>query len=423
MHRFARYGAAISACLIVSDANMGNASSQVAADLDAIPELRLVEELRIGSATDPNAGFSRIGNIAVDQDGQVYVFEVQDVRIRVYSSSGRLVRTIGRRGSGPGEFEQGAKIGVTGDTVWAYESLGGTGTISLFKRQDGTLIATTVIEGVQVPGRGRSNLLLQPSEMRSDGNFVSGGYATAMMRNAPATGIGPADTLRVPRILFSARGAVVDTLAWRREPPAKVLPPVQYVTSVANNQRAVPRPFPDAEISAYFVDGRFAVQRPTPQSAAPATFRVIREGVRGDSIYNRTYRYRPAGYSSEVLDDIAASSLRSTGIAIVAGAVQQQVADTTASTRRAIRQAMSFPDFQPPVQNTFVGVDASIWLRREEAKSPTQRWDLLDPQGNPRGRVNLPVRLRPAWSNGDVLWGVLPDNDDVPWLVKFRISR
>src|SRR6185436_14157192 len=145
------------------------------------------------------------------------------------------------------------------------------------------------------------------------------------------------------------------------------------------------------------------------QNAAQGTLRVTREGVRGESIYSRSYRYRPVRYSTEVLDELVLSSLRSTAMMIIDGAIQQHAPDTTASTRAAVRRAMSFPDFQSPVYSYFIGGDASIWLRREEAKSPTQRWDLLDPQGNPRGRVNLPVRLRPVWSSGDVLWGVLPD--------------
>src|SRR6185436_3773336 len=82
--------------------------SQQPPDLEALPRLRLVEELRIGNAADPKLGFSSIGSVAVDREGNVYAFEVQAAEIRVFTPAGRALRTIGRRGDGPGEFQESA---------------------------------------------------------------------------------------------------------------------------------------------------------------------------------------------------------------------------------------------------------------------------------------------------------------------------
>jgi hypothetical protein len=36
------------------------------------------EEMRLGSVDDPEVGFSRIGRVDVDRDGQIYMFEDLD---------------------------------------------------------------------------------------------------------------------------------------------------------------------------------------------------------------------------------------------------------------------------------------------------------------------------------------------------------
>lgn len=53
-------------------------AAQTTVDLESTPLLRATEELRIGSSSDPNIGFSRIGGVAIDRDGQVYIFELHD---------------------------------------------------------------------------------------------------------------------------------------------------------------------------------------------------------------------------------------------------------------------------------------------------------------------------------------------------------
>jgi hypothetical protein len=83
---------------------------------------------------------------------------------------------------------------------------------------------------------------------------------------------------------------------------------------------------------------------------------------------------------------------------------------------------MSFPEYQPPVQQSVVGADGGLWLRREDAGGPTWRWLVLDDSGMPRGEVELSRRARVAWSRGDDLWVIEPDEFDIPWLVRYRVA-
>lgn len=67
---------------------------------------RLVEETRIGSADGEGADvFGWVVDVALDPLGRVWVADGQGNRISVFDSAGTHVRTIGRKGGGPEEFD------------------------------------------------------------------------------------------------------------------------------------------------------------------------------------------------------------------------------------------------------------------------------------------------------------------------------
>ena len=395
------------------------------ADLETLPPLRLVEERRIGDRDDPELGFTRIGAMAVDRDGNVYVWDIQSYHIRVFAPDGRRLRTIGRRGEGPGEFRATGSVGVKGDTMWTVTNAGGgcRVLISLFKR-DGTFLGSAQSDGMRVPLSGRSTTVSVPMTMRADGSFISNEPSCVTSSvNAPTSAVGPRDTVRVPRVLFDAKGNVTDTIGWISRPP----PPEQpRVDTVMIEGRPHPLPFPptDARIVHALPDGRVTVERTTPRSAAPATVRVVRTGFRGDTIFDRQLRYTPVRYTSSAIDSIAASSVRVPGgmYRVVNGVAQITPFENLDGARATIRARLSLPPFQVPVGSSSVGMDGSIWLRREDSGGTTYRWVVLDPDGRPRGRVDIPRNVRVTWVNGATVWGTWSDEDDVQWLVRYRLE-
>jgi len=67
--------------------------------------LSLKEEWAIGGAkAGPEAAFSSVRHIVVDEEGRVYVLDSKESNIRVFDSSGHFIKLIGRKGDGPGEF-------------------------------------------------------------------------------------------------------------------------------------------------------------------------------------------------------------------------------------------------------------------------------------------------------------------------------
>src|SRR5690606_11221448 len=80
----------------------------------------VVEELRIGVAEgDPEYQFGNITGIDADSGGRIYVLDQQARQVRICDAPGTLLRTVGRGGSGPGEFSPaaGPLFVVRGDTV------------------------------------------------------------------------------------------------------------------------------------------------------------------------------------------------------------------------------------------------------------------------------------------------------------------
>lgn len=69
--------------------------------------LTLQEELSIGHDNGKAEYlFSRVNDIDVDDEGRIYIIDDSDSNIRVFDNNGGFLRTIGRKGQGPGEFER-----------------------------------------------------------------------------------------------------------------------------------------------------------------------------------------------------------------------------------------------------------------------------------------------------------------------------
>lgn len=66
----------------------------------------LEEDLSIGNEDDENFVFFGAFDLAVDQDGNIYVSELKNVRVQKFDRDGNYLLSIGRKGQGPGEYEQ-----------------------------------------------------------------------------------------------------------------------------------------------------------------------------------------------------------------------------------------------------------------------------------------------------------------------------
>jgi hypothetical protein len=150
---------------------------------------------------------------------------------------------------------------------------------------------------------------------------------------------------------------------------------------------------------------------------------VTRIGFESDTLYHRTFHYRPTSYTEEDLDSIAARAARGEAGGMAMSIPGRGPPADWERIAPSLREEMDFPELRVPIQYPWVAQDGSLWIRwMEGGRATTNRWVLLDAEANPRGQLELPSRLVIEWARGDTFWAVEPDEYDVPWVVRFRIQ-
>jgi hypothetical protein len=80
----------------------------------------LEEDLSIGNEEDENYMFYRIRGLAVDAEDNILITDMSNYRIQVFDRDGKYIKTIGRSGQGPGEFEQPTLVHVDSSSGKIY---------------------------------------------------------------------------------------------------------------------------------------------------------------------------------------------------------------------------------------------------------------------------------------------------------------
>ncbi len=89
-----------------------NPKEPMYADTDSI--LSIKQDLSIGVKEGPaEYMFSQLRDLDVDDDGNIYALDQRESIVKVFNSQGTYVRTIGRKGQGPGEFASAYALSVT----------------------------------------------------------------------------------------------------------------------------------------------------------------------------------------------------------------------------------------------------------------------------------------------------------------------
>ena len=363
------------------------------------PTWSLHETLRIGREGSPEYSLTEVADLIVDSAGAIYALHPLDRRIRVFDGEGRFVRYIGRHGEGPGEFRSPSALGWIGwDTLWVAESTGGG--VALFS-PDGQVLETLSLRprvgSDLVPPDGPPLLL----EDRS---------ALVTVTAAPGVGGGRWETELYPVLQVTPDGTVTDTLAlYERTRTAMVL----------QNDRGVavaPQPLTDNPILVVSQDGRSSlrIQRRAAQSGKLGSFKVKHVRSTGETIFEREYSYVPEPVSRLVIDSI-----------VVSYANSLPIVSSLREGEEEVRRGLYAPPHYTPVTDAFVGLDGSIWLQREnKLDSDSIGWTVLGAAGGvPLATVRVPRNVRLMQANTDTVWGVLEDDFEVPYIVRYRLVK
>lgn len=350
----------------------------------------LVPELRIGGAEDERNNLSEIASISVGADGSIYIAEGMENAIHVFDARGSRVRTLGRKGDGPGEFQLLALVGFKGDTLWAYDDRHERLT---FFRPDGRVATTLRAQEKRVEAPFS---VVTPLIALSDGSVL--GYPD-LPTAVPVT--------RIPLFRMARVGGnpeVVAYLDWRDNSRGQVTRP--------NGAFFFTRPVSSESLWAVSSTGDavFVVDRPLSRSADVSRFRVTRLNARGDTVFSRTYRYTPQALSREVRNRFEEA------------AKARPVLRRAGVDPEAVVRALALPNFLPPITEVVAGRDGTVWLKREAFEREQVDWMVLDARGEVIATLRLPAKLQVHQADRRNVWGVLPDEMDVPQVIRYRVS-
>ena len=346
--------------------------------------VRLVEELRIGEREGGDEyGFGRVGELVVGADGTLYVFDHALGLLRAYDPTGRYLRTVGGKGSGPGEYRAIDGLAVHRD-----------GRILLHDPREGRILQYSAA-GEPLGAWARPAGLFTGEALRTD----SAGFVFQKVLTGE---IQPDAPWPMGYVRLDGTGRVIDTLpapTWA-EAPARtaVYDPVTLWTM-----------HPHGYYVAAF-GARYAVDL---RRSPGLVLRIERAGQPVVPV--------PQAERDE-LEAIFAAMDRAPG-------------------RAPAAERPPVPDHKPAIRALATGDDGRIWVRpslpsveRAEPVDTTlppdrrprrfhepEAWDVFEADGSYLGRVSMPPRATIRAMRGDTVWGVATDDDDVPYIVRWRI--
>ena len=137
------------------------------------PILELREDLSLGGRhASGDYAFGGIRNLVVDEQGSIYVLDEKNYRVQAFDASGKYLRTIGRKGQGPGDLDSPLSLFLnrTSDELLVLQ---GIRRLSFF-RTNGTFIRQLNINNsirAQYDSRGQIYLLEQARSKEGEWSF------------------------------------------------------------------------------------------------------------------------------------------------------------------------------------------------------------------------------------------------------------
>ncbi len=374
--------------LLVTAAGCGTEARDVVVDT-----VRLVAEKRIGSETSgPEYQFTNL-SFVVAQGDDVYVVQRGINEIRVFDAEGRYRRTIGREGAGPGEFQSMWSVGIIGDSLWTID-------INLrrltFFTLGGSLISTVQFEPVP-PTLGEGGKLFLPYAdlVLREGGFL--GFGRGM-----ASSVDVGDITAYPLLRLDGKGSTVDTLGWRS------IRNDDLILRSAKSRSYRPQPFTDAPLAVYApaLQRAYLIERWSATEPNASSVRITAIEASGDTAWVRELPYTPAPLESRIVDSVRG---------------QMERAEARRYPKEEIARALYAPAFRTPITAAVTSENGSLWIRWDESTRPATM-TVVGPDGEVAALVSAPAGVRLKWISDSTAWGEELDENEVPTLVRYRIS-
>jgi hypothetical protein len=339
-----------------------------------------------GTATDGSITFGYPAGATRLASGSLLVADRAENGVRLIDAQGKLVRTAGRTGGGPGEFQS---------IMWA----GGCGTDSMLvwdaRRRQASMIGAsgTVARQFVVPASGDT---AQPPFQFS----CSGGRALAYVSAPrPMRGAGSAEPNIIPVTAavyrISMNGAIIHRVG--DFPAGEVL----LTVSPTGGRGAMPRPLGRASVMAAL--GNDIVV--SSADSARVTF------LRGDG--SSTVSAIPVTFRAPTRAELDAA-IEAT-VSLVPPAMRQSAASQLA--------AAPVPRQLPPVSALFVDRDGMLWVQTTPPGSKTVEFIVMHADGRVAARAQVPSPLTVFEVGRDYILGASTDDNGEMHVVVHRLRR
>lgn len=353
----------------------------------------------IGDQIQDDAFFGPHLDVRAATDGsRVYVLDLQASEVTIWTPVGTLVRRLGRRGGGPGEFQGASRLGLAAGGFEVRDNLG---------------ITTFTLDGE--PGGGRP----YPLELDYRGfqvqvrNYFSDGSLAAVPSPALLDGSptgDPTGELPVLRI-------VEEDGAWRTEELAR-LDFRNWQTQF--EVEAGSRPVPIAQ--AWVIPDDFAVDHLNGSvvvKRAPAVpnglIELIEISTAGDTLWTREIQLPPMPLTEEQIEAEVEE-----WAAMIAATMGNANASPMLKSR--LRAAWHIPEYWPAVRQIRLMSNGEVWFEPLGGHIPGVWYAVRKGSADgPVRRITVPESFEPLDVTATHVWGVRRDEMDVGYVTGLRL--
>lgn len=343
----------------------------------------LVEEARWSGEDGSPEELGQPQSLAVDEAGTVYVVDSKPAAIKVFTPEGRLVRTLGREGEGPGEFRVGfiaARGGylVLHDPQLARTSVWDTAGSFLRSWHSSCCYWTDI----QLDRAGRI-------------------YVPSMLPGKVG------DTPRgVPFVRWTLEGAAIDTVwvPWRESAKVWTVTVKSGGKNVSSMSTSVPL-MPGMNHTLH-PDGGIVY-------GWSGSYEMVRSATGKDSL-----RVFGRAWTPEPVTDAQRR-------AVVESRIRQSAEFYGEQNLRSVFKVDDVPGTLPAFMTIRVDESGRIWSRRPSVVDTTKTfYDVFDSAGAYLGPVTVPFKIREwglqAWTREGVV-AIIEDDEGRPTVVRMRL--
>jgi len=344
-------------------------------------------DLKFGSreGNDPNVTFGALRGIQAASDGTIYVLDEQAAEVRVFDFSGEYLRTIVRRGEGPGEIGSANGILLSGDTLlWVHDTrqwtiMGVDPAGEEVRRFDKPVMGFGYIWNGAFDNRGR---YWRPTTHGDD----DPGYP-------PPPGLSLWSERHYYKSYDLSDGATDSVYVGEASFRA-------YAYTTPTGWGFLPLPFEAAELIEVNPSGGF-------WRAHTASYRIVRTGERGD-----TLAVIEAGLPIQRVTDEDRTAY-----------VENIVDDRPDLRREADEVAALMPDIKPILEGLFVDDEGRLWVERVTPRGAPAFYDRYSEDGDYLGSVRLAFEAAgPIWVQHGSIYTWVVDEFEVPYVVRASVS-